>query len=114
MPLYLKNMILFKKLLALFFILMSTQIFANELSLDFQKTCANEQLSAHKTIKGHSFQADDFRGYCKCEAEFILEKATQNQLDQFSKNKNINPNWLKQLKSKAPNVCVEKGRGQTT
>jgi hypothetical protein len=96
--------------------LMSMQISANEISLELQKTCANEQLSAHKTIKGHSFQADDFKSYCKCEAEYILEKATQNQLDQFNKNKNknIHPNWMKQLKSKAPSFCVDKGRGLTT
>jgi hypothetical protein len=104
---------LFKKLLALSFALISMQTFANEISLDLQKTCVNEQLSAHKTIQGHSFQAGDFKVYCKCEAEFILEKATQNQLDQFNKNKNLSPNWLKQLKLKAPNMCVEKGRGIT-
>lgn len=90
------------------------QAFASELSLELQKTCANEQLSAHKMIKGHLFQMDDFNSYCKCEAEFILEKATQNQLDQFNKNKNANLNWMKQLKSKAPSFCVDKGRGITT
>lgn len=105
---------LFKKLLALTFMLMSMQTFSKELSLDLQKTCVDEQLGAHKTIKGHSFQADYFKDYCKCEAEFILEKATQNQLDQLNKNKNITSNWLKQLKSKALNICVEKGRGITT
>jgi hypothetical protein len=105
---------LFKKLLALSCMLICMQTFANELSLDLQKTCTNEQLSAHKSIKGNSFLADDFRGYCKCEAGFILEKATQDQLDQFNKNKSANPSWLKQLKSKALNICVEKGRGITT
>ena len=105
---------LFKKLLALSFMLISMQAFANELSLDLQKTCTNEQLSAHKTIKGHTFKADDFKSYCQCEAEFILEKATQNQLDQFNKNKYTDLNWMKQLKSKAPSFCVEKGRGITT
>jgi hypothetical protein len=103
-----------KKLLALSFMLVSTQIPANEISLELQKTCVNEQLSAHKTIKGHSFKADDFKSYCKCEAEYILEKATQNQLDQFNKNKITHPNWMKQLKSKAPSFCVDKGRGITT
>ena len=103
-----------KKLLTLSFMLISIQTFANELSLDLQKTCTNQQLNAHKTVKGHSFQADDFTGYCKCEAEFILEKATQDQLNQFNKNKNINLIWLKKLKSKALNICVEKGRGITT
>jgi len=94
--------------------LMSMQTFANELSLELQKTCENEKLNAHKTIKGHSFQADDFKSYCKCETEFILEKATQNQLNQFNKNKNINPNWMRKLKSKAPSFCVDQGRGITT
>ncbi|WP_333846069.1 hypothetical protein [Limnohabitans sp.] len=105
---------LIKKLLVLSFMLICMQTFANELSLDLQKTCTNEQLTAHKSVKGNSFQADDFRGYCKCEAGFILEKATPDQLDQFNKNKNSTPNWLKQLKSKALNICVEKGRGITT
>jgi hypothetical protein len=105
---------LFKFSVALFLMLISMRSFANELSLELQKTCTNEQLSAHQTVKGRSFQADDFKSYCKCEAEFILEKATQNQLAQFNKNKDLSPNWLKQLKSKAPNICVDKGRGITT
>lgn len=104
----------FKKLLALTFMLFSMQSFATDLSLELQKRCANEQLSAHKAIKGHAFQSDDFRSYCKCEADFVFEKASQDQLEQFNKNKNANPSWLKQLKSKALNICVEKGRGITT
>ena len=103
-----------KKLLVFSCMFISMQSLANELSLDLQKTCINEQLSSHKSVKGNSFQADDFRGYCKCETGFILEKATQDQLDQFNKNKISNPNWLKQLKSKALNICVDKGRGITT
>lgn len=90
------------------------QTFAQDFSLDLQKTCANEQLGAHKTIKGHAFQANDFSGYCKCEAEFIVEKATPAQLIQLNKTQNISLDWLKQLKSKALNFCVEKGRGITT
>lgn len=104
----------FKKLLALSVVFTSMQTFAKDLSVDLQKTCAIEQLSAHKTIKGHSFTAEDFSSHCKCEAEFILEKATHEQLYQFSKNKNVTPNWLKELKSKALAICVEKGRGINT
>jgi hypothetical protein len=81
--------------------------FAEELSVDLQKYCVKEQLSEHKGIKGHSFQDSDFKEYCKCETDFILEKATQDQKSQINKKQTTNSKWFKQIKSKAIENCTE-------
>jgi hypothetical protein len=96
-----------KKIFILTFIFFHLHAFGNELSVNLQKTCISEQLSEHKTIKGHSFQAGAFIDYCKYETDFILEKASQKQLSEISKKQSTYPIWLKQLKSEALNRYVE-------
>lgn len=98
---------LLKKIFIFLFIFFHLQAFASELSVNLQKSCINEQLSEHKAIKGHSFQAGAFIDYCKYETDFILEKATQKQLSQITKKQSTYPIWLKQLKSEALNRYVE-------
>jgi len=105
---------LLKKLLVLLSVLFCLQTFAIELSVDLQKACAKEQHRAHKGIKGHSLESSDFKDYCSCETDFVVGKATQDQLSQFSKNQNANPTWLKQLKSKAQSSCLELKNKATT
>jgi hypothetical protein len=98
---------LFKKLIALPFLLLCLNTFAVELSADLQKACIKEQLGAHKGLKGHPLVARDFTDYCKCEADSIMEKATKEQLNEISEKPNTNPNWLKQLKSSALKSCIQ-------
>jgi len=96
-----------KKIIVLPFMVFCLHTSADELSLDLQKSCVKEQLTEHKGIKGHSFQDSDFKEYCKCETDFILEKATQDQKSQINKKHTANSKWLKQLKSKATESCTE-------
>lgn len=98
---------LFKKLIFLPFLLVCLNTFADELSVDLQKACIKEQLSSHKGLKGHPLGARDFTGYCKCETDFIMEKGTKEQLNEISEKPNLNPNWLKQLKSNALKSCIQ-------
>ena len=77
------------------------QTFAGELSMDIQKACVYEQLSEHKGIKGRPLEESDFNEYCKCEADYILKKATKEQLNQISKDQSKKPKWLQKLKSSA-------------
>ena len=95
------------KVLVFLFMHCCLQAFASELSDELHKACTNEQLSQHKNIKGRSLQASDFNQYCSCETDFVLEKATKEQLSQIPKKQSANENWLNQLKSKARKTCLE-------
>ena len=95
------------KVLVVLFMHCCLQTFASELAVDLHKTCTNEQLSQHKNIKGRSLEASDFNQYCSCETDFVMEKATKEQLSQIPKKQGANENWLKQLKSKARKTCLE-------
>jgi hypothetical protein len=90
------------------------QTFAEELSIDLQKACANEQLGQHKGIKGRALEASDFNEYCKCEADYILKKATKEQLNLISKDQTVKPKWLQQFKSNALKSCIEQEKKTTT
>lgn len=96
-----------KQLIALPFLLLCLNTFADELLVNLQKACIKEQLGAHKGLKGHPLGARDFTEYCKCEADFIMEKATKEQLNEIAEKPNTNPDWLKQLKSNAPKSCIQ-------
>jgi hypothetical protein len=102
-----------KKLIFLPFLLVCLNISADELSADLQKACIKEQLSSHKGLKGHPLGARDFTGYCKCETDFITEKATKEQLNEISEKPNLNPNWLKQLKSSVLKSCIRQSSQST-
>ncbi len=103
-----------KKLLCFTLMLFCLQSFAADLSIDLQKACVNEQLSEHSGIKGHSSEASDFDEYCKCESDYIIKKATKEQLNQISKDLNVMPKWLQKLKSKALKSCLEQEKKITS
>ena len=103
-----------RKLLAFTFMLFYLQSYAGELSTDLQKACVNEQVDLHKGIKGHAIKASNFNEYCKCETDYILNKATKEQLNQISKNQSIKPNWLPQFKSNALKSCTAQEKQITT
>jgi len=107
LPIALSQMTISLKVLVFFFMHCFLQAFSSELSVDLHKTCTNEQLSQHKNIKGRSLQASDFNQYCSCETDFVMEKATKEQLSQIPKKQSTNENWLNQLKSKARKTCLE-------
>lgn len=107
-------MFLTRKVIVLSLMLFFWQTYAVELSIDLQKACANEQLSQHKGIKGRALEANDFNEYCKCEADYILKKATKEQLNLISKDQTIKPIWLKQIKSNALKSCIEQEKKITT
>jgi len=105
---------LISKLVVLPFMLYCSHALADELSIDLHKACANEQLSQHKGIKGRILEADDFNGYCKCEADYILKNATKEQLNLITKDQTVKPKWLQQFKSSALKSCMEQEKKTTT
>ena len=105
--------IFFKSSLA-FLICFSSISFADDLSSILQKTCTAEQVRQHKNIKEHKFESTAFQSYCKCESEFVIENATNEQIDQIPSLKNKYPSWLKRLKSDAFKSCVEQKQQTTT
>ncbi len=96
-----------RKILVLVPMLFGLPAFANELTKDLQKACVSEQLRDHKGVSGHSLEASSFTEYCKCESNFIIGKATKEQLSEISQKPNTSPKWLKQIKSKAFKSCIE-------
>lgn len=98
----------------LFFLLFCMQTYADELSTDLQKVCVKEQLSQHKGTKGHAIEASYFNEYCKCETDYIVNKATNEQLSQIYKKQTIKPNWLTKLKSTAFKSCMAQDKQITT
>jgi hypothetical protein len=102
------------KIVVLPFMVFCLQTFAEELSMDLQRACAYEQLSQHKGIKGRALEISDFNEYCKCEADYILKKATKEQLSLISKDQTVKPKWLQQFKSNALKSCIEQEKKITT
>jgi len=103
-----------KALGGLLLMLFCSRLSADELSIDLQRTCIKEKLGEHRGKKGHPSEASDFNEYCKCETDFVMEKATKEQLTQLEKKHSANPNWLKKLKSQAPKICIEQKTPTTT
>ena len=103
-----------RKLLTLTFLLSCLQSQADELSIDLQQTCVSEQVGLHKGIKGHAIEASNFNEYCKCETDYIVSRATKEQLNQISKKPTTRPNWLPQLKSNAVKSCTAQDKQITT
>lgn len=96
-----------KKLVVFPFMLVCLNTFADDLSIDLQKSCVTEQLGAHKGIKGHAVEPKDFTEYCKCETDLIMDEATKDQLNELSVKQDTNLNWLKKLKSRALKSCIQ-------
>ena len=105
--------IFFKSSLA-FLICFSSISFAYDLSSSLQKTCTAEQVRQHKNIKDQKLESTAFQSYCKCESEFVIQNATNEQIDQIPSLKNKYPSWLKRLKSDAFKSCLEKKQQTTT
>ena len=103
-----------KNLLALSLMLFYLQTHADETSAELQKACVNEQVGLHKGVKGHVIEASNFSEYCKCETDYIVSRATKEQLNQISKKPAIKPNWLPQLKSNAVKSCTAQEKQITT
>jgi hypothetical protein len=103
-----------RKSLVLTFMLFCLQSYADEISTDLQKACVSEQLSLHKGIKGHAIEASNFNDYCKCETDYIISRATKEQLNKISKKQAIKPNWLLQFKSNALKSCTAQEKQITT
>jgi hypothetical protein len=105
---------LLKKISPLILLLISSHSFSADSLETLQQACKTRQLQDHKGIKGQTFSEDDFGAYCKCEADFILDNATEDQLNLINKNPSAHPKWLKQLKIKALNSCVKQDPPKTT
>jgi hypothetical protein len=103
-----------KNLLALTCMLFCLQSHADETSADLQKACVNEQVGLHKGIKGHTIEASNFEDYCICETNYIVNRATKEQLNQISKIPTTKQKWLKQLKSNALKSCIAQEKQITT
>mgnify|MGYP001018982279 CR=1 FL=1 len=103
-----------KKLLVLTFMFFCLQSHADETSADLQKACVNEQVGLHKGIKGHAIEASNFEEYCKCESNYIVSRATKEQLNQISKDQSIKAKWLQKLKSSALKSCIQQEKKITS
>jgi len=103
-----------KNLLALSLMLFYLQTHADETSAGLQKACVNEQVGLHKGIKGHLIEASNFEEYCKCETNYIVSRATKEQLNQISKKPTTKPKWLTQFKSNALKSCTAQEKQITT
>ena len=103
-----------KNLFVLTFMLFCLQSHADETSADLQKACVNEQVGLHKGIKGHAIEASNFEDYCKCETNYIVSKATKEQLNQISQKPTTKPKWLIQFKSNALKSCIAQEKQITT
>jgi hypothetical protein len=103
-----------KNLLALSLMLFCLQTHADETSADLQKACINEQVGLHKGIKGHVIEASNFNEYCKCETDYIVSRATKEQLNQILKKPITKQNWLTQFKSNALKSCTAQEKQITT
>lgn len=103
-----------RKSLVLTFMLLCLQSYADELSTDLQKACVSEQLSLHKGIKGHAIEASNFNEYCKCETDYIISRASKEQLSQILKKQPMKPDWLPQSKSNALKSCTAQKKQITT
>lgn len=107
-------MSLIKKLIFLPFMLLCFYTIAGESSIDFQKVCSIEQKKQHKAVLGNTLEVYDFKEYCKCEADYIVKKATKDQLNQISNNQTSTPKWLSRLRSKALDNCLLQEKKITT
>lgn len=103
-----------KNLLVLTFMLFCLQSHADETSADLQKACVNEQVGLHKGIKGNAVEASNFEDYCKCETNYIVSKATKEQLNKISQKPTTKPKWLTQFKSNALKSCIAQEKQITT
>ena len=103
-----------KNLSVLAFMLFCLQSHADEISVDLQKACVNEQVVLHKGIKGHAIEASNFNEFCQCETNYIVNRATKEQLNQISKKPTTKPKWLSQLKSNALKSCTAQEKKITT
>ena len=70
-------------LLIPFLLAFSNQSFAQAISKDYQKNCVREQVSEHQGTKGKALTADDFSAYCSCQAEYISQNATKQQVNEL-------------------------------
>jgi len=95
-----------KFLIISFVIATSSYAQAQAISVDFQKSCAQEQLEEHKNIKKKSFTEKDFRPYCSCLADYISKNASNKQVNELVMNPKAKPEWLKAIESKAVRSCL--------
>ena len=89
-----------------FLFILSNQLFAQAISKDYQKNCVREQVSEHQGTKGKALTADDFSAYCSCQAEYISQNATKQQVNELVKNPKAKPDWLKVIELKAMKSCI--------
>lgn len=93
-------------LLIPFLLALSNQSFAQAISKDYQKNCLREQVVEHQGIKGKALTEDDFSAYCSCQAEYISQNATKQQVNELLKNPKAKPEWLKVIELKAIKSCI--------
>ncbi|CAM3799612.1 hypothetical protein [Polynucleobacter brandtiae] len=86
--------------------MLSNYSFGQVVSKEFQNNCAREQLSEHQVFKGKSLVVSDFAEYCACQAEYIVNNATKQQVQELVSNPKATPQWLKAIKLKALNTCI--------
>jgi hypothetical protein len=93
------------KLFLISFIL-SLSGYAQAISGDFQKNCAQEQVQEHKGIKKRVLTEEDFKPYCNCLAEYISKNASNQQVNELMMNPKSKPEWLKSIELKAMKSCL--------
>ena len=89
-----------------FLLVLSNQSFAQAISKDYQKNCMREQVVEHQGTKGKALTEDDITAYCSCQAEYISQNATKQQVNELLKNPKAKPEWLKVIELKAIKSCI--------
>ena len=79
---------------------------------DLIKECSQQQLAAHKGLKGLNklLTENEFQPYCSCIAKTIVESATQSQIDELkSMEIDKKPKWFLGIQKSAEKKCLSGG-----
>ena len=101
------------KILSLIALFFAAQLQAEELSVQLQKTCVQQQLSEHKGLSKRPLSAKDFSAYCSFETEYIQKNTSDEQKNELKKTSKP-PEFLGELKVKAFKSCLDDGKKITS
>ena len=101
------------KTLLLIALTSSVQLQAEELSVQLQKSCVQQQLSEHKGLNKRPLSAQDFATYCSCESEYIQKNTTDPQKNEL-RSSSKTPAFVGDLRVKAIKSCLDQGQKMTS
>lgn len=94
-------------LLLLICMLLMNNSFAQAISSDYQKNCAQEQVIEHRALKNNALQEADFKSFCSCVANYISKNSFNSQVNELVMDPKAKPEWLKAVEVKAHDQCLK-------